>query len=139
MKQQVWSSPKTAFEEFVPQVYCANCSGDDYTKTTYNFECNAGTSSFFGSTIYLETNGVDGLQSSGSNKDKELGSYNPCGVKHTVEVTGKLTESNLNEIFPKGYLVKNSRITNVRVWTANNTNIHCTTALDISEFQLAKS
>lgn len=38
MKQQVWSSPKTAFEQFVPQTYIAAC-GDG--GATYKFECNA--------------------------------------------------------------------------------------------------
>lgn len=147
MKQQVWSSPKTAFEEFVPQVYCKNCSADDNTKYVYNFTCDAGASGLFvTNTVYLETNGISGLQISGDSKDtRQSTSYGPCGATHTVEVMGKLTEESLNQIFPKGWVYKNGysdhsdEAEEVRVWTANGTNTHCTTALDIDDFQLAKS
>lgn len=142
MKQQVWSSPKTAFEEFVPQVYCANCSGDDYTKTTYKFACDAGTKGY-SHNVYLETNGIEGLQTGSGGDTRQSSTYGPCGATHTVEVTGKLTEENLNQIFPKGYMYRrwqsSSDAVDVRVWTANGTNTHCTTALNISDFQLAKS
>lgn len=144
MKQQVWSSPKTTFEQFVPQVYCKNCSADDNTKTTYKFVCNAGSSTS-GYQVFQETNGETGLQNEflGNNNDTRLtnilGSYSPCEETHTVEVTGTLTEANLNTIFPKGYMVRGDNVTEVRIWTENGTNVHCTEALNVSEFQLAKS
>lgn len=141
--KQVWSSPKTSFEQFVPQVYCKNCSADDNTKYVYSFECNAGVSGGRYA-VYLENGKADGLQTSGPNKDTERldGShyyYHPCGATHTVEVMGKLTEANLNSIFPEGYIRRNGVTTPVRVWTEGGTDTHCTTALDIDDFQLAKS
>lgn len=140
MKQQVWSSPKTTFEEFVPQVYCKNCSADDNTKYTYSFKCNAGNK-YYRYALYKENGKEVGLQTSGSNKDDELASgsilsyFEPCDEPHTVEVMGKLSEANLNAIFPLGYIVRNGETTPVRIWDGE----HCTTALTVSEFQLAKS
>ena len=137
-----YTKPVIMAEEFIPQEYCANCSGDDYTKTTYKFVCDAGGSL---SSVYLETNGIEGLQTSGDNADQRQGGiYSPCNESHTVEVNGKLTEANLDAIFPKGYIVSYSfgggtEVTPVRVWTANGTNTHCTEALSIDQFQLAKS
>ena len=140
-----YTKPVIMAEEFIPQEYCANCSGDDYTKTTYKFVCDGGESFWFGNSVYLETNGIEGLQTSGDNADtRQSSSYSPCNESHTVEVTGKLTEANLDAIFPKGYIVRNTwggetEVTPVRVWTANGTNTHCTEALSINQFQLAKS
>lgn len=137
-----YTKPVIMAEEFIPQEYCANCSGDDYTKTTYKFVCDAGgTSSNF--QVYQETNGQEGLQTAWNNGDEKLtslfSSYSPCNESHTVEVNGKLTEANLDAIFPKGYIVNGDRVTPVRIWTADGTDIHCTEALSIDQFQLAKS
>ena len=142
MKQQVWSSPKTAFEEFVPQVYCANCSGDDYHGTTYYFECNAGV---LGSSynVYFE----DGTPYASSHDDEELSAeftgYHPCGEKHTAPN---------NSGFYKGYMYKQTsgflgigggqntgdRI-DVIIWTENNTDVHCTKNLNMKDWEIAKS
>lgn len=136
--KQVWSSPKTSFEQFVPQVYCKNCSADDNKKWVYNFTCDAGNKGDWHQ-VYLETNNEAGLQEGWGGDSRQSYSYGPCGATHTVETTEQLTEANLNNIFPKGYIKINGKWEDCRVWTANGTNTHCTKALDIDDFQLAKS
>lgn len=72
MKQQVWSSPKTAFEEFVPQNYIAAC-GD--SGAVYKFECNAPSGNMY----------VPDPNNSGSYL-VEGRSYSPCGKTHETPV-----------------------------------------------------
>lgn len=132
MKQQVWSSPKTAFEEFVPQVYCASCGEGG---TVYKFTCDAGGGT--SGDVYLETNGIDGLQKSGTNKDKYLSSYHACKKYHEAEST---------DGFFNGYFVydpgwfQDDVVMPVIVWRGeNNDNTHCTAELDMSKWEIAKS
>lgn len=142
MEKRNYVKPILSGEEFIPQVYCKNCSADDNTKYTYNFECNAGNKNYEYA-LYQENGKEAGLQTSGTNKDIVLASnsgflgasFHPCGETHTVEVMGKLSEANLNKEFPLGYIVRNGVTTEVRIWDGE----HCTTALTVSEFQLAKS
>lgn len=149
MKQQVWSSPKTAFEEFVPQVYCKNCSGDDYHGISYKFECNAGGGK--SGKIYQETNGIAGLQRTGSNADKNITdgsinnytSYSACDETHAVTIPAS-SNATLDTYFPVGYFYRNplfgsEEIINVRIWTAGGTNIHATTNTETSTWEIAKS
>ena len=142
MKKRNYVKPILSGEEFIPQVYCKNCSADDNKEWVYNFTCDAGNKSST-HTVYLETNNQPGLQNDGlfgwGDDQLKSTSYHPCGATHTVTVQEKLSETNLNSIFPKGYIKINGKWEECRVWTANGTNTHCTTALNISDFQLAKS
>lgn len=152
MKQQVWSSPKTTFEEFVPQNYIAAC-GDE--NKVYLFTCDAGGG--VSGNVYEETNGLQGLQTyagchCGSSHltkegeflglswscskwvdkaDTSLGGYHACGAPHEAS-----TESD----FSNGYYVVNGAITPVIIWKGENSdNVHCTTNLDQNSWKTAKS
>ena len=142
MAKKAYSKPMLKSEAFVPQSYVAAC-GD--RGTDYYFTCDAGGGAR--GEVWLETNGVPGLQENkewvktGTNiweghwveADQSLGGYHACNKKHTA--------SSLNE-FPLGYFKADSwgsTAIEVRVWTAGGTNVHCTTKLDISEWETAKS
>ena len=151
MKQQVWSSPKTAFEEFVPQVYCASC-GD--SGTTYMFNCNGGSGELYyypngkGSAIY--ENGVQ----KGWEGASHLGPVQSCPQSHTASA----------DVFPLGFIDENNNgyedgneavrvYLNISTWDdvvipgvgtiipggSSITNWHATKDLDIDEWEIAKS
>ena len=143
MKQQVWSSPKTAFEEFVPQVYCANCSGDDYHGTTYYFECNAGTKGT-SYNVYF----ADGTPYASSHNNEEYTAkftgYHPCYEKHSAPDKGDFREGYMYKQTSGGILgIGGGQNTgdkiNVIIWTENNTSVHCTTNLNMEDWEIAKS
>ena len=126
--KQVWSSPKTSFEQFVPQNYIAAC-GD--SGVVYKFTCDAGGGA--SGYVYLETNGQEGLQTGGYNSDEYLSGYHACSKYHEAEST---------DGFLDGYFVyKNSgRTMKVIVWRGeNNDNTHCTAELDKNKWETAKS
>ena len=147
MEKRKYVKPTLSGEEFVPQIYCTNCSGDDFHGITYKFECNAGGGA--SGKIYQETNGIAGLQRSG-NADKHITdgsinrytSYSACDETHTVTIPAS-SKDNLDTYFPQGYFYRNSygkeQIINVRIWTANNTDIHATTNTQTTNWEIAKS
>lgn len=138
MKKRTYIKPILSGEEFVPQAYCKNCSAEDNKKWVYSFVCDAGTPNKW-HTVYLETNGTEGCQTGRGGDEYQSSRYHPCGASHVVETNEELTDANLNAIFPKGYILINDKWENCRVWTANGTNTHVTTAIDADDFQLAKS
>lgn len=138
MKKRTYIKPILSGEEFVPQAYCKNCSAEDNKKWVYSFVCDAGNK-YRTHTVYLETNGIEGLQTGDGGDKRQSTKYHPCGASHVVETYEKLTDANLNAIFPKGYIKINDEWKDCRVWTANGTNTHVTTAIDADDFQLAKS
>lgn len=58
--KKTWEEPQILVQKFIPNEYVAAC-GD--SGTTYYFECNAGSPYSYQS-VYVESNGVDGLQTS---------------------------------------------------------------------------
>lgn len=150
MRKRTYVKPVLSGEEFVPQVYCANCSTDDYHGISYKFECNAGGG--ISGKIYQETNGIAGLQRTGSNADKNITdgsinnytSYSACDETHTVTIPAS-SGATLDTYFPKGYFYSSGgwfgeeQTINVRIWTAGGTNIHATTNTETSNWEIAKS
>lgn len=135
MEKKNYVKPTLSGEEFVPQVYCANCSDGDHHGITYLFECNGG---LLGE-IYQETNGQEGLQKSGDNKDTQLGGYHACSAKHKVTIPNSSSET-INDYFPEGYYVGAITGTKkIRIWTDNGTNLHATTNTAIEKWEIAKS
>lgn len=135
MEKRNYVKPILFGEEFVPQVYCANCSEGDYHGITYVFECNGG---LLGE-IYQETNEIDGLQKSGDNPDKHLGGYHACSAKHKVTIPASSTET-LDDIFPEGYYEGVlSGVKKIRIWTDGGTDLHATTNTEIENWEIAKS
>ena len=122
--------PMMDSEVFAANEYFSAC-GD--SGTTYLFTCDAGWTGLTGSTVY--TNGPDGVMNTAD--DVELGSYHKCGKTHYASKTDEFIE---------GYLRKNvlgapiGERQEVIIWRGENgDNIHCTTNLDINEWETAKS
>lgn len=131
----MYVKPTMESEAFVPNTYVAAC-GDH--GTTYLFECNAGGGK--SGTVYLETNGRPGLQ---KGSDQYLSGYHACGIKH---------EADSDDPFLNGYYVTEEYIgwwpfghyeeqtTDVIVWRGPyGNNTHCTTNLNMKEWETAKS
>ena len=61
--------------------------------------------------------------------------YHPCGEKHKAESnSGFLTGYHIDDMST----IKDDNIP-VIIWTENNTNVHCTTNLDMRKWETAKS
>lgn len=134
--KKIYESPKAYVELFTPNEYVAAC-GD--SGKTYKFTCDAGGGKI--GSVYLETNGIDGLQKNngwGYEADTYLSNYHACGTTHNASS---------EDAFLKGYYVTKSggwgggtKTTPVIVWRGpDNDNTHCTTNLDISSWETAKS
>lgn len=141
MKQQVWSSPKTAFEEFVPQVYCAAC-GD--SGIVYKFTCDAP-----GGPLYYFPNKPANLDAPNSGEEGTLlgYGYHPCEAFHEAQAKsgfywGYVDKSHGewgNDDFEwlNGILDEDEKVI---VWKGeNNDNGHATTQLDMKKWETAKS
>ena len=136
MKKQTWEEPQILVQKFMPNEYVAAC-GD--SGTVYKFECNAGDR-WGGYSVYL--NGNDGVAHTkddifwcgGRGAVRGDRTYIRCGETHSAKDN--------NDFFP-GYIQKRSvfgEITeDVIVWTANGTNTHCTTNLDMASWVTEKS
>lgn len=135
MKQQVWSSPKTAFEEFVPQNYIAAC-GDSGKE--YFFTCDGGGG--YSGGVWHETNGIEGLQSSGKNADERISrgdcSYSACNKEHTASVDSDF----IFDCYFKRCGRSDESAIEVVVWRGpEGNNTHCTANLDINSWETTKS
>ena len=128
--KRAYVKPTMESETFVPQAYIAAC-GD--SGTTYLFKCDAGGGR--SGTVYLETNGREGLQTDWGG-DRYLSGYHACGTTH---------EADSDDEFLDGYYVTTGwfgqqNVTQVIVWRGpNNDNTHCTTNLDKNTWETAKS
>lgn len=137
-KKRAYVKPSLESEAFVPNTYVAAC-GD--SGVVYKFKCDAGGGT--PGNVYLETNGVPGLQTRGEwvggwgghwqEADKSLGGYHACGTTH---------EADSNDDFLNGYYVPyfSDDVTQVIVWRGPyNNNVHCTTNLDQDSWETLKS
>lgn len=138
MERRVWKRPLTEVQKFEANEYVAAC-GDH--GITYLFTCDAGGGA--SGTVYVENNGVAGLQTRGEwvggwgghwqEADKSLGGYHACGTTH---------EANSQDGFLNGYYVpyQSGGVTDVIIWRGpHNNNVHCTTNLDQDSWETAKS
>lgn len=132
-----YKKPVLNVERFTANEFVAAC-GD--SGVTYLFTCDAGGGK--SGTVYLETNGSDGLQT-GWGGDQSLGGYHACGTEH---------EADSDDEFLNGYYVTKEYVgfwpfghyetttTDVIVWRGPyNNNVHCTTNLDKNSWETAKS
>lgn len=133
-----WMEPQIEVQQFMANEYVAAC-GD--SGVVYNFECTAGGG--VSGRVYLETNGVSGLQTEGSfdwksmtwiyRGDESLGGYHACNIKHEAESTNP---------FLDGYYVPNNSgsVIPVVVWRGPyDNNTHCTEKLNKNQWETAKS
>ena len=130
----------TFVQKFEANEYVAAC-GD--SGTTYLFTCDAGGGK--SGKVYVETNGQAGLQT-GWGGDSSLGGYHACGTQH---------EADSDDAFLEGYYVTEEWvstgpwpgqghmeevITDVIVWRGPyNNNVHCTTKLNMDEWEIGRS
>lgn len=125
-----WEEPMILVQQFVANEYVAACGEEN---KVYKFTCDADSDAWFkdGGSVYLETNGRDGLQI-GIGGDRYRSEYHPCGETHEAKTTDK---------FLKGYLATlTGGVKEVIVWTGlNDDNTHCTTNLDMDSWTTAKS
>ena len=132
--------PMMESEVFAANEYIAAC-GD--SGVVYNFICNAGDG-VWGS-VYQETNGQPGLQSSGRNRDARIANYEtffgiPVSGYHAC---GTAHEAESDSGFYDGYYCARGNINNpvpVIIWKGeHNDDVHCTTNLNKDEWETAKS
>lgn len=127
--KKTWEEPKIMVQKFIPNEYVAACGESG---VVYNFECNAGEKNkkyavkdSNGKVAKISKRYMDGLVSY----------YHPCGETHKADS---------NSGFLKGYHLDNpwtSADENIEViiWTDHDTNVHCTTQLDMNKWTTAKS
>lgn len=131
--KRAYVRPTMVGERFVANEYVAACGESG---TVYKFECNAGDG--MPGNVYQETNGESGLQRWGRNPDTNLTSgllrhYQSCKETH---------EASSMDNFVNGYYVPllSEKVTNVIIWRGKDgNNVHCTTKLNMKEWETAKS
>lgn len=130
-KKRVYRKPVMESETFVPQTYIAACRDHG---VVYKFKCDAGYLFGSGGRVWQENDKQEGLQTSGSNKDIDLGYYHPCSETHEASATDE---------FVRGYLQGYLGILpekEVIIWKGeHNDNVHCTTNLDMTTWETTKS
>lgn len=143
--KKAYIGPQIAVEMFTPNTYVAAC-GDH--GTVYNFECNAGSKGHYYN-VYL--NGPDGIAHTSDDilwwgmkagkRFQHSGSYSPCSKKHQASADSGFSGGYMREQIRYGYghVVESNKETSVIVWTENGTNVHCTTNLNMSTWETAKS
>lgn len=124
-----WEEPMILVQQFVANEYIAAC-GD--SGVVYNFECNAGEKRKH--YAVKDANGkvatISGMYMDGYNYY-----YHPCSETHEAESnSGFLTGYHLDD--PETWKDENMEVI---IWTDNNTDVHCTTKLDMDSWTTAKS
>ncbi len=131
MTKMEWARPLTLAQQFEANEYVAAC-GD--SGTVYNFECNAGNSR---SQYAVKDSSGNVATISGYYMDGGWRGayYHPCGETHEAESdSGFLTGYHIDDVNTPG-----DENISVIIWTDNNTDVHCTTNLDMSSWSTAKS
>lgn len=131
VQKKEWAIPQTFVQQFAANEYVAAC-GDE--NEVYKFTCDAGGGE--SGNVYLETNGQEGFQFDPlGGGDRYLSGYYACGVTHEASTT---------DDFVNGYYVTwdgiTPVVTPVIVWRGpRGNNTHCTTNLNMSSWETAKS
>ena len=147
LEKKDWISPRTGFQEFVPQEFIAACD-PDATYVNVLFWCDANISAYGGARrhhVYYD-NG-DGVFGPGDTNAQGSGwTYSPCMKQHEIKnVEKSKLETTLDSVFPKGWLVPlngwgsehTGQARAVRIYQPDRSNyedLHCTFALNLDEF-----
>ena len=132
--------PMMESEVFAANEYIAAC-GD--SGVVYKFKCDAGDG-VYGS-VYQETNGIPGLQTSGRNTDRRIATYDYSFLwgESGYHACGTTHEAESNSGFYDGYYCARGNTKNpvsVIIWRGeHNNNVHCTTNLNQDSWETAKS
>ena len=132
--------PAMEGEAFAANEYIAACG--DLNKV-FKFKCDAGGGK--SGTVYLETNGKPGLQTTGYlegwhwvDGDQWLGGYHACGTTHEAKTTDAFLDGYYR--YNKGGIFSGKETVPVKVWRGpNGDNTHCTENLDMESWETAKS
>lgn len=128
--KKTWEEPKIMVQKFVANEYVAACGTSG---VVYNFECNAGEKH---KKYAVKDSKGKVATISGRYMDGDDWYYHPCGETHQAESnSGFLTGYHLDDPETRKY---DENIA-VIIWTANDTNVHCTTQLDMNQWTTAKS
>lgn len=131
--------PTAVIDNFAADVFCTNsvCGTEN---VVYNFVCDAGEKNH----KYAVLDANNNVQTiSGMYLDGGVGTdwfhttyyFHPCKETHQASSdSGFITGLHLDDISTPG----DDNIS-VVVWTENNTDVHCTTALDMNKWTTAKS
>lgn len=126
-----WEEPMILVQQFVANEYVAAC-GD--SGTVYNFKCNAGEKGKHYAVKDAKGN-VATISGRYMNGHFPFSYYEPCGETHEAESnSGFLTGYHLDD--PK---TRRDENISVIIWTDNNTDVHCTTNLNMNSWTTAKS
>ena len=119
-----WMEPVVEVQEFVANEYVAAC-GD--SGTVYKFKCDAGEGNY---TVYVDSNHNGKFDLT----DELLGiTYHACGATHEASVRDEFLNGFIHKPFSLEY-------TPVVIWRGEDgKNIHCTTNLNMSSWETAKS
>lgn len=130
--KRAYVRPTMVGERFVANEYVAAC-GD--SGVVYKFNCNAGKKDHFYAVKDAKGN-VATISGRYMNGIAILGNYyHPCGEKHEAESdSGFLTGYHIDDMSTG----EDDNIS-VIIWTKNNTDVHCTTNLDMKNWETAKS
>lgn len=125
-----YKKPVLNVERFTANEFVAACG--DINKV-YKFVCDAGGGT--PGTVYEDSNhnGRWDLLSDKALTGYILPTYHACGATH---------EAPVDDEFLDGFYLPNSNpfeVTKVKVWTDGGTNIHCTTRVDMKEWETDKS
>lgn len=127
--KKTWEEPKIMVQKFIPNEYVAAC-GD--SGVVYNFECNAGNEYKH---YAVKNSAGDVATISKRYMDGRRYYYYPCGETHEAESdSGFLKGYHLDD--PKTQVDENIQVV---IWTNNNTDVHCTTKLNMNDWTTAKS
>lgn len=131
MKKRVYAKPVLESEAFVPQNYCKVCANDGIHRE-YLFECNAGNKN---SKYAVKNSRGKAVTISGMYMNGRDYYYHPCGETHKAPTnSGFLTGYHIDDINTRG----DENIA-VIIWTDYNTDVHCTTNLNMNEWDTSKS
>lgn len=125
-----YKKPVLNVERFTANEFVAACG--DINKV-YKFVCDAGGGT--PGTVYEDSNHNGRWDLIG---DKALTGY----ILPTYHACGATHEAPVDDEFLDGFYLPNSNpfeATKVKVWTDGGTNIHCTTKVDMKEWETDKS
>lgn len=130
-----YESPVILVQAFVPNEYVAAC-GD--SGTVYNFKCDAG----LGTSHYVQTifggyyeDHVWKVVTDDGRTLTTWGLYGPCGTTHQAESDDEFIKGYMDNYYTPDV---NENIP-VIIWTDRGRDVHCTTNLDMSSWETAKS
>ena len=132
MERRIWTRPVTEVQKFEANEYVAACH--DWN-TVYKFKCDAGGGE--SGTVWVDTNG---------NGELDLGAdeclTSPLGILSSYHACGEEHEASTRDEFLDEFYLPHAdlnRMQKVVIWTAGDTNIHCTTDLNQDSWETTKS